>query len=324
MIKKHAPEAMTVYSFSYFKNSIIAIDTSILLYKFRYISDDNDNAHISGFLNKCLRYISYGIIPIFILDGKPPLAKKEILIKRSNQRQKIINRIEELNEKLKLPDVDIKATKEEIKKLSKQIIYITKEQRDECKELLECLGFNVINSPGEAETMCAILQKEGMANYTFTDDTDALVLGCKKVLRSNNSMNTFIEIDLDKVLNGLKLTFDQFVDLCILCGCDYCQTIPRIGHLTAYNLILEYKSIENVVEAIKDKYEIPADYMYETARQLFKNNINIQYNQTVMKNINENELTQFLLKKGFTKDFINGYIKKFKNNLSYYKEVECN
>ena len=28
-----------------------------------------------------------------------------------------------------------------------------------------------------------------------------------------------------QVLEGLSLTPDQFVDLCILCGCDYCGTI---------------------------------------------------------------------------------------------------
>lgn len=33
------------------------------------------------------------------------------------------------------------------------------------------------------------------------------------------------EYDYEKVLEGLKLTADQFVDLCILCGCDYCGSI---------------------------------------------------------------------------------------------------
>lgn len=28
-----------------------------------------------------------------------------------------------------------------------------------------------------------------------------------------------------QVLEGLKLTADQFIDMCILCGCDYCGTI---------------------------------------------------------------------------------------------------
>ena len=34
-----------------------------------------------------------------------------------------------------------------------------------------------------------------------------------------------IEYEYDKVLEGLQLTSDQFVDLCILCGCDYCGSI---------------------------------------------------------------------------------------------------
>lgn len=31
-----------------------------------------------------------------------------------------------------------------------------------------------------------------------------------------------------QVLEGLKLTPDQFVDLCILCGCDYLGTIKGV------------------------------------------------------------------------------------------------
>lgn len=34
-----------------------------------------------------------------------------------------------------------------------------------------------------------------------------------------------MEYEYEKVLEGLKLTADQFVDLCILCGCDYCGSI---------------------------------------------------------------------------------------------------
>jgi flap endonuclease-1 len=320
LLKKYVPESMTVYSFSYFKNSTIAIDTSILLYKFRYLSDSNKYSHISGFLNKCFRYISFGIIPVFILDGKPPVEKKEILIKRTNQRQKIVNKIEILTEKLTLSDTDVKTTQCEIRKLNKQVIYITKEHRDDSKELLQYLGFSVISSPGEAESMCAKLQENGTVDFTFTDDTDALVLGCKKVLRSNSPMNTFTEIDLDKVLIGLKLEYTEFVDLCILCGCDYCPTIPRVGYLTAYNLILEHRTIENVLEVIKDTYDIPSNYTYESARKIFKNDVE---KMNVNKNsLDENKLTRFLLQRNFRKDYIVNYIKKFKQKLNYINKFK--
>ncbi len=37
------------------------------------------------------------------------------------------------------------------------------------------------------------------------------------------------EFSYDQVLSELKLTADEFVDMCILCGCDYTDKIPGIG-----------------------------------------------------------------------------------------------
>ena len=61
----------------------------------------------------------------------------------------------------------------------------------------------------------------------------------------------------------MELSYEQFVDLCILCGCDYCSTIKGIGPKTAFKLIKQHKSIETVIEAVKKekKYEIPADWV---------------------------------------------------------------
>lgn len=65
----------------------------------------------------------------------------------------------------------------------------------------------------------------------------------------------------------------QFVDLCILLGCDYLEPIPKVGPNTALKLIREYGSLEKVVEALesdsKKKYVIPEDWPYQDARELF-------------------------------------------------------
>ena len=37
---------------------------------------------------------------------------------------------------------------------------------------------------------------------------------------------------------------DQFIDLCILCGCDYVNNIRGIGPVTALKLIIKHKNIE--------------------------------------------------------------------------------
>lgn len=326
LIKKYSPESINVYKFEFYKNSTIAIDTSILLYKFRsnisysmdthsHSSSEKKHCHIQGFLNKCMRYITAGITPVFVLDGKPPIEKNDTIFRRTLKKQKIISKIRVLETKLGGGDsIDILR---EIDRLSRQNIYITKEHRDESKELLQILGFDVIHMDAEAESICAQLQQSGYVNFTFTDDTDAIVLGCEKVLRSDTN-DTFSEITLELVLKGLKLDYLEFVDLCILCGCDYCPPIPRIGCITAYNLILEYKTLEKVLDSIKETYTIPDYYPYEQARMLFMKKPIVGMVVCKKKIIpNENRLKSFLLQRNFRIDYIDKYITKFKQKIIY-------
>lgn len=46
---------------------------------------------------------------------------------------------------------------------------------------------------------------------------------------------------------------DQFIDMCILLGCDYAPQIRGIGPRKAYELIQKHKSIENILENIDTK-----------------------------------------------------------------------
>ena len=52
------------------------------------------------------------------------------------------------------------------------------------------------------------------------------------------------------------MTHEEFVDLCILCGCDYTHSIGGIGPGTAFKLISECKTIENVLEKIEETCKI--------------------------------------------------------------------
>jgi flap endonuclease-1 len=43
-----------------------------------------------------------------------------------------------------------------------------------------------------------------------------------------------------QVLEELEITMDQFIDLCILCGCDYCDSIK--GILSQFSSNLPHKT----------------------------------------------------------------------------------
>lgn len=98
-----------------------------------------------------------------------------------------------------------------------------------------------------------------------------------------------MQIELSKVLSQLKLSYEEFVDLCIICGSDYTSTITGVGAIKAYKFMAEYRSIEKVLEAIEKeiesskgkktrKYIVPDEFPFQEARDLF---INMDYSDTI-------------------------------------------
>ena len=113
------------------------------------------------------------------------------------------------------------------------------------------------------------------------------------------------------------MNMEEFIDLCILCGCDYTNTIQGMGPKTAYNLMRECGSIEKVLEKIeaanaanedgnkKKKYNIPTNFLYEQSRKLFQSpdvqsDLDILKKQIVFDKPKEDEMKEWLMgSKGF-------------------------
>lgn len=58
--------------------------------------------------------------------------------------------------------------------------------------------------------------------------------------------------------------------MCILLGCDYCDSIRGIGPKRAIELVRQFGTIEEIVRNIDPaKYTIPEDWNYKKARELF-------------------------------------------------------
>ena len=64
------------------------------------------------------------------------------------------------------------------------------------------------------------------------------------------------EISLQLALEGLEMKMSQFIDLCILLGCDYLEPIKGIGPKSALKLVREYGDLKGVVEHLREKYVI--------------------------------------------------------------------
>ena len=139
------------------------------------------------------------------------------------------------------------------------------------------MGIPYVDAPTEAEAQCAALAKAGKVYAAATEDMDTLCFQSPVLIRhltfseQRNAKEPIQEIYLDKVLTGLDMTLDQFVDLCILLGCDYCETIPKVGPKSALELIRKHGSLEGVVKFLEgsDKYKLPEDWPWQDVRELF-------------------------------------------------------
>lgn len=193
-------------------------------------ADGETTSHIQGMFNRTIRFIHEGLKPVYVFDGKAPNMKSGELQKRREKRKKA-------EEELKKASEDDNV--EEIDKQSKRLARAGKKENDDCKKLLRLMGVPVILAPMEAEAECAALAKAEKVWATGTEDMDALTFATPILIRKLTFANqsakgaTIQQMDYKKAVEGLGLTHDQFVDLCILLGCDYCDTVKGIGPKTA-------------------------------------------------------------------------------------------
>ena len=260
----------------------IAIDISILIYQvvisIRNTGTDLKNkegeitSHILGLFNKTIVLLEKGVIPIFVFDGKPPALKSKVLQNRKNIRKKAALKLENA------------VTEKEKIKYFKRSVSISKEQMEQCRELLDLMGIPYVQAPEEADSQCAYLNKKGLVDAVLTEDMDILTFGAPKIVRNLSSFHKNpIEIELNNILTSLNLNQDEFIELCILLGCDYSGHISSINCSDIYDF---YDKNRDFIETIK---EIRSNNYYTSS---FKNYLTVKdyFLNPKIKEISKNEL----------------------------------
>lgn len=220
-------------------------------------ADGETTSHIQGMFNRTIRFITEGIRPVFVFDGKPPNIKSGELLKRREKREKAQAALKLASEEGNIEEQD---------KQSKRLVRAGQKENEDCRKLLRLMGVPVVMAPCEAEAQASALAESGAVYAVGTEDMDALTFRTPVLVRkmtfANASKSMVQTMNYQKALEGLDVTKDQFVDLCIMLGCDYCDSIKGVGPKTALKLIREHKNIETILKNIdRKKFAVPGDWV---------------------------------------------------------------
>lgn len=276
--------------FSDYKDKIIAVDASIYMYKYKSIYGTQ---WISAFYNFLKSLI--GIKCVFVFDNKNCVEEKlderhKRYIKKQQLKEKIkeielalenfknngivsdilktfkpetlkSNQIlckligtQEYNPQSLSPDFSLELIEQYLEKSKNTILPIYSSDFETIKNMCNAIGFATITSTIEAEKLCSILCHEKKVDAVMTEDTDAIAYFTPTILCKVTS-GKCSEFLIEKVLENIDMTKDQFLDMCILCGTDYNSSLPGIGPMKAYKYIKTYKSLETLVTTFPDIFK---------------------------------------------------------------------
>ena len=252
-LQRNCRDSINSVHFNELYGKKIAVDVSIYMYKYEADGLLLENMFL---LISIMHY--YGIIPIFVFEGKTPAEKKDLIEKRAEVRNVAKAEIAVLKEivaKNEVKDVEEKneilATIEQLKKKTTQINY---RKIAKVKALMRAYGVTYFDAHGEADQLCAMLTITGKVWACMSEDMDMFVYGCPRVLRYVSLVqHNAVLYETSGILKTLNMTQQEFSDICILSGTDYNVKEQNINLKDTLKLFNQFK--QNNINTNSNFYE---------------------------------------------------------------------
>ena len=196
-LQQNCPDAIYNVKLSDKKGCVCAIDVSLFMYKFKYSKGED---FLEKFIEQINRLKVNNITPIYVFDGLPPKEKTDTITERKDKKNEYKEQIKILKEQQTNVDNETssKTIEQEIEKINKKLIYVTKDNINQLKYMLDLLNIKYIHKDCEADLINSKLSSEGYVDMVISEDMDHLTNGTKYLIRDFNE-----EMDQDYSRNPL-------------------------------------------------------------------------------------------------------------------------
>jgi len=238
--------------FAELQGSVVAVDAHNWLYRYltttvKWTSDDvyttsdgEEVANLVGVVQGLPKFFEHDLTPVFVFDGAVTDLKDDEVKQRREKREAAEQRLEQARERG--DDLAVARLESRTQRLTETIVETT-------RELLELLDVPIVDAPAEGEAQAAVMARRGDVDYAGTEDYDALLFGAPLTLRQLTSKGDPELMDLDATLSEHDLTWEQLIDVAILCGTDFNEGVSGYGPKTSVRAVREHGDLWGVIEA---------------------------------------------------------------------------
>ena len=311
-----------------FTNKIVAIDAYNAIYQFLaiirgpeglHLTDAHGRvtSHITGLFYRNINFLSLGIKPVYVFDGKPPSLKSAEIEHRKQIKKDATVKYERAMSEGKMDDA---------RKYAQQTTSMKDGMVEDSKHLLDLFGIPYIQAPSEGEATAALLTTTGHADVAASQDFDSILFGARKLVRNfTNSgrrklpnRNSYIEIEPEiieykKNLESLGITREQLIDVGILIGTDFNPDgFERVGPKTAIKMIKEHGKLEDITQ-IQEQLEI---IDYNAIRKIFLEPEVAKVDKIEFGEVKYDDIISYLSnERSFSRDRVNSSLNRLKKSL---------
>jgi flap endonuclease-1 len=235
--------------------SVVAVDAHNWLYRYltttvKWTRDEvyttsggEEVANLVGVVQGVPKFFEHDLVPVFVFDGGVTELKDDEVEKRREAKERARERMEEARER---------GDTVEAARLEARTQRLTPTIQRTTRELLSLLDVPYLEAPAEGEAQAAYMNRRGDVDYVGSEDYDTLLFGAPSTLRGLTSKGTPELMSLEATLEKNGLTWEQLVDVAILCGTDFNEGISGVGPKTAVKGVKEHGDLWGFLEARED------------------------------------------------------------------------
>ncbi|KAM1883503.1 hypothetical protein ACFX13_004856 [Malus domestica] len=274
------------------EGTCVAVDTYSWLHK-GALSCSKDlckgiptSRHIDYCMHRVNLLRHYGVKPILVFDGGLLPMKIEQENKRGRARKENLARaIEHESNGNSAAAYDCYQKAVDISpSIARELIQVLK-QENVC----------YVVAPYEADAQMTFLAVSKQVEAVITEDSDLIPFGCPRIIFKMDKFGQGVEFQYSMLHRNKDLSFSGFtkqmlLEMCILSGCDYLQSLPGMGLKRAHALIKKFTSYDKVIKHLKySTASVPP--LYEES---FKKAIlTFQHQRHIAKGIAEGDIDPF-------------------------------